>query len=775
MSIKKIFERQEIRFLFVGGLNTLVGYGIYAILLFLNIHYLVANTISTIIGVLHSYLWNRYFTFQSKEKAGKEVIKFVSVYIASYLIGTATLYCFTGILNLSPYVAGLINLVITTLISWFGHKYFSFSKGKISIKEFFQKNKKWIIAFGIFVVYFLLLTMYKNVQDFTDEGDVMLGAKMLSQGKLIYVDFPSQHLPFTYFIFAPFALLGINSVLGFRISMYFILAVIWSGMFLRYHKTVGIFPMVLYPLLYIIYMHVPEFTGATVISEHIQSQCLVILFLEIITFYKQKKIGKIGKVLIPLNIVVAIGTAFVSIIPCVAVLAALFYLDSKFYYEKYKSLKKYFNHFIKEYKWLLLIGFGSVLLFVAYLYFTNSLAECWKQAFYLNTEIYSKYNGYSSNPIKTILFIFPNFLLRLPAYISLNWHHVLYIFLWVGVWIFLYIFLKKDKVLAIILMGFILLGGNRAFEGMHAIPYYALAIIAILLACKDLRYNLKLLFVNIVCIFFIIQCGPFIQNIYKPYVSNESYYELIRKIDDTPYSLHIDINTSQYITSNTLPGSRFPSMVPWFAEIYEQDYLEDIQKSNSKILFYNPYGEVWGYRFRDYIPNVNKYILENYTYISNYDFWIQKEHVGDAEIAVQNDLAEYSNLYKISTPFALQNNFIEQIIVPEKNIKKIGFKVGTYNRTNYSLINIEIKENEKTIYEETISASNLQDNHFLYIDTNLKKNQTYTIYITSEYTNSNDFIALYKNVDEENLDGNYLKINGIECQEDLTMEMYYEE
>ena len=45
MSIKKIFERQEIRFLFVGGLNTLVGYGIYAILLFLNINYLLANTI----------------------------------------------------------------------------------------------------------------------------------------------------------------------------------------------------------------------------------------------------------------------------------------------------------------------------------------------------------------------------------------------------------------------------------------------------------------------------------------------------------------------------------------------------------------------------------------------------------------------------------------------------------------------------------------------------------------------------------------------------------
>ena len=79
--IKKLFARQGFRFLFVGGLNTLVGYGVYAILLFLHFNYLVANSISTVIGVLHSYLWNRFFTFKSKEKAGKEFMKFISVYV----------------------------------------------------------------------------------------------------------------------------------------------------------------------------------------------------------------------------------------------------------------------------------------------------------------------------------------------------------------------------------------------------------------------------------------------------------------------------------------------------------------------------------------------------------------------------------------------------------------------------------------------------------------------------------------------------------------------
>ena len=126
--IKKLFQKQEIRFLFVGVLNTIVGYGLYAVFLFFQIHYLVANTLSTLLGVLHSYLWNRYFTFKSKEKAGKEIVKFASVYFLSYFIGTLTLFGFKNILHMSPYIAGLLNLAITTFISYFGHKYFSFRR-----------------------------------------------------------------------------------------------------------------------------------------------------------------------------------------------------------------------------------------------------------------------------------------------------------------------------------------------------------------------------------------------------------------------------------------------------------------------------------------------------------------------------------------------------------------------------------------------------------------------------------------------------------------------
>lgn len=124
--IRKMYYNQKIRFLFVGGLNTIVGYGIYALAIFLGINYFIANIISTVLGVIHSYFWNRYFTFRSRDKALNEIFRFISVYIISFIVGNIVLFTVVNKLQVNQYFAGMINLIFTTLISWFGHKYYSF-------------------------------------------------------------------------------------------------------------------------------------------------------------------------------------------------------------------------------------------------------------------------------------------------------------------------------------------------------------------------------------------------------------------------------------------------------------------------------------------------------------------------------------------------------------------------------------------------------------------------------------------------------------------------
>ncbi len=125
-TVKALTNDQRVRFLIVGGINTAVGYGTFAAVIFLGGHYVVANVIATAVGMTVSYFLNKYFTFRQYKKSFTEIIRFISVYFFSFMLGNVVLYVMVDIISISPYFAGALNLIFTTLISWFGHKYFSF-------------------------------------------------------------------------------------------------------------------------------------------------------------------------------------------------------------------------------------------------------------------------------------------------------------------------------------------------------------------------------------------------------------------------------------------------------------------------------------------------------------------------------------------------------------------------------------------------------------------------------------------------------------------------
>jgi len=131
--VKKTFDdllrHKEVRFFIVGGINTAVGYTAFVLFVFIGFQYLIANTLATIIGIINSYLWNRFFTFKSKGKAMSEIVRFSLVYATSYCISMLFLYLIVDRLSVNIYIAGALNIIITTIISWFGHKNFSFKNG----------------------------------------------------------------------------------------------------------------------------------------------------------------------------------------------------------------------------------------------------------------------------------------------------------------------------------------------------------------------------------------------------------------------------------------------------------------------------------------------------------------------------------------------------------------------------------------------------------------------------------------------------------------------
>ena len=130
--IDACIKKKKIRFFIVGGINTLATYALFALHLYVNIHYLVANIVVYIAGILLGYIGNKLFTFKTKEKSKREFLRYSMVSIVCFLISNFNLYCLIDLLKVNKYFSGAISTIIIVVISWIGHSRFSFRKIPIS-------------------------------------------------------------------------------------------------------------------------------------------------------------------------------------------------------------------------------------------------------------------------------------------------------------------------------------------------------------------------------------------------------------------------------------------------------------------------------------------------------------------------------------------------------------------------------------------------------------------------------------------------------------------
>jgi putative flippase GtrA len=81
-----------LKFCAVGLLNTGIDFLVFTILTFFNMQYLEAQCISYGCGVVNSYIINRIWTFQRREKANRlEFFKFITVNILTLVITSCLL------------------------------------------------------------------------------------------------------------------------------------------------------------------------------------------------------------------------------------------------------------------------------------------------------------------------------------------------------------------------------------------------------------------------------------------------------------------------------------------------------------------------------------------------------------------------------------------------------------------------------------------------------------------------------------------------------------
>jgi putative flippase GtrA len=143
---RKLPKSEVIRYLFVGGFNTVFGLALYALFVHLfgkmvptKLTWLTADlafAASTPVGITVAFLCYKHFVFHTKGNYLKEWLRCFAVYGVSFIVGFVIVVplatqLMTAVLHnrtQAPYAAGIVNSAITAIYSYFGHKKFSFKQ-----------------------------------------------------------------------------------------------------------------------------------------------------------------------------------------------------------------------------------------------------------------------------------------------------------------------------------------------------------------------------------------------------------------------------------------------------------------------------------------------------------------------------------------------------------------------------------------------------------------------------------------------------------------------
>lgn len=109
-------HKQFLRFVFAGLCNTGVTYGLYLALLTVT-NYMLAYSVSYVVGIFISYLFNSLFVFNT-EPSKRTALRFPLIYLFQYVYGSAFLWLFVRVLGLDKKVAMLFVILSSTLLSF---------------------------------------------------------------------------------------------------------------------------------------------------------------------------------------------------------------------------------------------------------------------------------------------------------------------------------------------------------------------------------------------------------------------------------------------------------------------------------------------------------------------------------------------------------------------------------------------------------------------------------------------------------------------------------
>jgi len=125
MFFLKLYKNKLFRYILVAGINVVAGYGVFAFLIFLKLHYALAVTVSTIFGILLGFKAFSHLVFDNKNNL--LIFRYLIVWAIVYILNIGGL----AVMNyhkINNYLAGFIMLVPLAALGFLLNKEFVFKK-----------------------------------------------------------------------------------------------------------------------------------------------------------------------------------------------------------------------------------------------------------------------------------------------------------------------------------------------------------------------------------------------------------------------------------------------------------------------------------------------------------------------------------------------------------------------------------------------------------------------------------------------------------------------
>lgn len=117
---------QFIKFGVVGVSNTAISLAVYYFMLWMGAAYLIANTVSWIIGVFNAFYWNNRYVFKNDIPWLKALVKTYISYGASFIACSLLLVVFVEVCNISDIIAPILTLALSIPMNFIMNKYWTF-------------------------------------------------------------------------------------------------------------------------------------------------------------------------------------------------------------------------------------------------------------------------------------------------------------------------------------------------------------------------------------------------------------------------------------------------------------------------------------------------------------------------------------------------------------------------------------------------------------------------------------------------------------------------